>query len=95
MQLFYWSILIYLIVFNFQEVLSSKTGALSRISFHHSPTYEYHDVVLTLSRFLRTKKDLNKFKFKKEEFISRIVLINSGEENGREADAKFLSYGTV
>ena len=77
-------------------ILSSHMGTLSRISFHHPPVFHYQDVVITLARFLRTKKDLNRFKFKQEEFISRVVSEASGEDsNSKDGDAKFLSYGTV
>ena len=50
-----------------------------------------------MTRFLKTKKDLNRFKFKKEEFISRIVAEQSNDESNlnRDCDGKFLSYGTV
>ena len=78
-------------------ILSSHMGTLSRISFHHPPVFHYQDVVITIARFLRTKKDLNKFKFKQEEFISRVVSLVSGDtdSNNKDGDGKFLSYGTV
>ena len=47
-------------------------------------------------KFLRTKKDLNRFKYKSEDFISRCVTENSNDESGaKENETKFLSYGTV
>lgn len=71
-------------------------GTLSRISFHHPVNFMHIDVVVTIIRYLRTKKDLNRFKFKQEEFISRIVIESSGDDiNGKDSDSKFLSYGTV
>ena len=72
-------------------------GTLSRISFHHPANFISSDVVITVTRFLRTKKDLNRFKFKQEEFISRIIAESSNEESSlnRDCDTKFLSYGTV
>ena len=77
-------------------VLSSHMGTLSRISFHHPPVFHYQDVVITIARFLRTKKDLNRFKYKQEEFISRVVAHVSGDDaSSKDGDGKFLSYGTV
>ena len=71
-------------------------GTLSRISFQHPVNFTYSDVVMTVSRTTRTKKDLNKLKFKQEEYISRIIAENSNDESilNRDCD-KFLSYGTV
>ena len=72
------------------------TGCLSRISFYYSPTFSYFDTVLTISRFLRTKKDIKKFKFKQEEVIARMI---EGKSNDRresnDNEIPFLSYGTV
>ena len=80
----------------FQAILSQRMGTLSRISFHHPPTFVYFDVVITLIRFLRTKKDLNRFKFKQEDFISRVVMESNTDDNGnKENETRFLSYGTV
>ena len=72
-------------------------GTISRISFHHPVNFVHLEVVITVTRFLKTKKDLNRFKFKKEEFISRIVAEQSNDESNlnRDCDGKFLSYGTV
>ena len=79
-----------------QTILSQRMGTLSRISFHHPPTFLYFDVVITMIKFLRTKKDLNRFKYKSEDFISRCVTENSNDESGaKENETKFLSYGTV
>ena len=76
--------------------MSSMTGTLSRISFHHPPTFTYFDIVMTVSRFLRTKKDITKYKFREEEVISRMVGESSNEDtNTRDSEGKFLSYGTV
>ncbi len=87
---------IYRAYVSMQMILSSHMGTLSRISFHHPPVFHYQDVVITIARFLRTKKDLNKFKFKQEEFISRVVSEVSGDDsNNKDGDGKFLSYGTV
>ena len=48
------------------------------------------------SRFLRTKKDISKYKYKKEEVISRMICESSSDEtNSRDSEGKFLSYGTV
>ena len=72
------------------------TGTLSRISFHHPPTFTYFDIVMTVSRFLRTKKDITKYKFKEEEVISRMVGESSNEDtNNKDSEGMFLSYGTV
>ena len=72
------------------------TGTLSRISFHHLPTFNYFDIVLTISRFLRTKKDITKYKYREEEVISRMVEeTNCDDANTKDSDTKFLSYGTV
>ena len=77
-------------------MISSLTGTLSRISFHHPPTFVYFDIVLTISRFLRTKKDISKYKYKEEEVISRMICESSSDEtNSRDSEGKFLSYGTV
>ena len=71
-------------------------GTLSRISFQHPVNFIYSDVVITVSRTTRTKKDLNKLKFKQEEYISRIIAETNDESIlNRDCDTKFLSYGTV
>lgn len=79
-----------------QVLVSARMGTLSRISFHHPASFVHQDVVLTIARFTRTKKDLNRFKFKEEEFISRVVTEASSDDlAGKDGDGRFLSYGTV
>ena len=77
-------------------MIANSTGSLSRISFHYPPTFTYNDIVLTIMRFLRTKKERNKYKFKKEEVIASVV---EGRSNDRRescsGDIGYLSYGTV
>ena len=77
-------------------MIASSTGSLSRISFHYPPTFTYNDTVLTIIRFLRTKKERDKYKFKKEEVITSVV---EGKSNDRResnsGDIGYLSYGTV
>ena len=81
-----------------QDVISYCTGSLSRITFHYPPTFTYYDVVLTISRFLRTKKDRDRYKFKQDEVIMNVV---EGKSNDRReskinsGDIGYLSYGTV
>jgi hypothetical protein len=79
-------------------VISYTTGSLSRISFHYPPTFTYYDVVLTIIRFLRTKKERDKYKFKQEEVITSVVEGKSGdrrESKVNSGDIGYLSYGTV
>ena len=56
-----------------QAVLAGHFGSLSRISFHYPATFIYFDTVMTVCRFLRTKKNIKKYKFKQEEVIARVV----------------------
>ena len=73
------------------------TGSLSRISFHYPPTFTYYDTVMTIFRFLRTKKNIKKYKFKQEEVIARVIEGKSSDrrESKDIDDQPFLSYGTV
>ena len=82
--------------FLFQDVISYSTGSLSRITFHYPPTFSYTDIVLTIIRFLRTKKERDRYKFKKEEVIASVVegKANDRRESNR-GDIGYLSYGTV
>ena len=79
-------------------MISYATGSLSRISFHYPPTFTYHDIVLTIIRFLRTKKERDKYMFKQKEVITSVV---EGKSNDRReskvnsGDIGYLSYGTV
>ena len=77
-------------------MISYSTGSLSRITFHYPPTFTYNDIVLTIIRFLRTKKERDRYKFKKEEVIASVV---EGKANDRResnsGDIGYLSYGTV
>ena len=54
-------------------MLAGHFGSLSRISFHYPATFIYFDTVMTVCRFLRTKKNIKKYKFKQEEVIARVV----------------------
>ena len=73
------------------------TGSLSRITFHYPATFTYFDAVITVCRFLRTKKNVKKYKFKQEEVIARIVEGRSSDrrESNSAEEQPFLSYGTV
>ena len=83
--------------FLFQAVLAGHFGSLSRISFHYPATFIYFDTVMTVCRFLRTKKNIKKYKFKQEEVIARVVEGKSSDrrESNSTDDQPFLSYGTV
>jgi hypothetical protein len=51
---------------------------------------------MTVCRFLRTKKNIKKFKFKQEEVIARMIEGRKSDERaGSTVDEPFLSYGTV
>merc|ERR1711963_574132 len=81
-----------------KDVVSYRTGSLSRITFHYPPTFTDHDVVLIYTRFMRTKKDRDRYKFKQEEIIGNVIegKVNDRREsksNGNEIG--YLSYGTV
>ena len=79
-------------------MISYSTGSLSRISFHYPPTFTYYDVVLTIGRFLRTKKEREKYKYKQEEIIASVVEGKSNDRRESKAntnDIGYLSYGTV
>ena len=80
-----------------QAVLAGHFGSLSRISFHYPATFIYFDTVMTVCRFLRTKKNIKKYKFKQEEVIARVVEGKSSDrrESNSTDDQPFLSYGTV
>ena len=83
--------------FLLQAVLAGHFGSLSRISFHYPATFIYFDTVMTVCRFLRTKKNIKKYKFKQEEVIARVVEGKSSDrrESNSTDDQPFLSYGTV
>ena len=80
-----------------QAVLAGHFGSLSRISFHYPATFIYFDTVMTVCRFLRTKKNIKKYKFKQEEVIARVIEGKSSDrrESNSTDDQPFLSYGTV
>jgi hypothetical protein len=77
-------------------VISYSTGSLSRISFHYPPTFTYYDVVLTIIRFLRTKKERDKYMYKEKEVIASVIEGKSGDRReSNSGDIGYLSYGTV
>ena len=84
-------------IFHLQAVLAGHFGSLSRISFHYPATFVYFDTVMTVCRFLRTKKNIKKYKFKQEEVIARVIEGKSSDrrESNSTDDQPFLSYGTV
>ena len=79
-----------------QDVISGMTGSLSRITFHYPATFTYYDTVMTVCRFLRTKKNIKKYKFKQDEVIARVIEGKSSDRRESSSnDEPFLSYGTV
>ena len=86
----------YYFYLHFREVVAMSRGNLSRISFHQPPKIDHLEIVLTKSRFLRTKKDVKMYKYKRDEVVFMMYKYDlSDEVSTSEAESKFLSYGTV
>ncbi|XP_023349141.1 uncharacterized protein LOC111717912 isoform X2 [Eurytemora carolleeae] len=54
-----------------KDMITTSSGSLSRISFHTQITFNYFDAVMLVTRFLRTKKNATRYKWKREEVIAR------------------------
>ena len=76
--------------------MSPLICTLGRISFFHPPVFTYFDSVLVVTKFLRNKKNLNRYKVKQEEKICRMVVGKWTERRfSADQDVGYITYGTV